>query len=119
MGEPGKAAGGPLATGMERGSAFASVIVEGAPSCASVGTPSLGSGMPEIEIVMGATTVRVPPGADVTALQAVLCAVKAMSSACCSDAACRLPQLCGADDYAESAAAGYCRPRLSRRSHSA
>jgi len=31
------------------------------------------------EIVIGATTVRVPPGADVATLQAVLCAVKAMS----------------------------------------
>jgi transposase len=63
----------------EHGPAFAPVIVEGAPSCASVVQPSHGSGMPAIEIVIGATTVRVPPGADVATLQAVLCAVKAMS----------------------------------------
>jgi hypothetical protein len=35
--------------------------------------------MPAIEIVIGATTVRVPPGVGVATLQAVLCAVKAMS----------------------------------------
>jgi hypothetical protein len=35
--------------------------------------------MPAIEIVIGATTVRVPPGVDVATLQAVLSAVKAMS----------------------------------------
>jgi hypothetical protein len=35
--------------------------------------------MPAIEIVIGATIVRVAPGADVATLQAVLCAVKAMS----------------------------------------
>jgi transposase len=72
-----RAAGRPLATGRgEHGPAFAPVIVEGAPSRASVVPPS---GMPAIEIVIGATTVRVPPGADVATLQAVLCAVKAMS----------------------------------------
>jgi len=59
--------------------AFASVIVEGAPSRASVVQPSHGSGMPAIEIVIGGATVRVPPGADVATLQAVLCAMKAMS----------------------------------------
>jgi transposase len=58
------------------GPAFAPVIVEGAPSRLSVVQPSAGSA---IEIVIGATTVRVPPGADVATLQAVLCAVKAMS----------------------------------------
>ena len=58
--------------------AFAPVIVEGAPSRASVVPPLAGSGS-AIEIVIGATTVRVPPGADVATLQAVLCAVKAMS----------------------------------------
>ena len=61
------------------GPAFAPVIVEGAPSRLSVVQPSAGSGMPAIEIVIGAATVRVPPGADVATLQAVLCAVKAMS----------------------------------------
>jgi|ERR1700731_936411 len=59
--------------------AFAPVIVEGAPSRGNVVQPSAGSGMPAIEIVIGATTVRVPPGADVATLQAVLCALKAMS----------------------------------------
>jgi hypothetical protein len=69
-----------LATGVgEHGPAFAPVIVEAAPSRAGVVQPSPGSGMPAIEIVIGATTVRVPPGADVATLQAVLCAVKAMS----------------------------------------
>jgi transposase len=61
------------------GPAFAPVIVEGAPSRASVVQPSHGSGMPAIEIVIGGATVRVPPGADFATLQAVLCAVKAMS----------------------------------------
>ena len=70
----------PGATGMgEHGPAFAPVIVEGAPFRASVVQPSHGSGMPAIEIVIGATTVRVPPGVDVATLQAVLSAVKAMS----------------------------------------
>jgi len=58
------------------GSAFAPVIVEGAPSRASVAPPSASSA---IEIVIGATTVRVAPGADVATLQTVLCAIKAMS----------------------------------------
>jgi transposase len=58
--------------------AFAPVIVEGAPSRASVVPPLAGSGS-AIEIVIGAATVRVPPGADVATLQAVLCALKAMS----------------------------------------
>jgi hypothetical protein len=35
--------------------------------------------MPAIEILIGATTVRVPPGADVATLQAMRCAVKATS----------------------------------------
>jgi transposase len=63
----------------EHGPAFAPVIVEGASSRASVVQPSHGAGMPAIEIVIGATIDRVPPGADVATLQAVLCAVKAMS----------------------------------------
>jgi transposase len=61
------------------GPAFAPVIVEGAPSRASVVQPSAGSGMSVIEVVIGSTTVRVASGADVATLQAVLCAVKAMS----------------------------------------
>jgi len=63
----------------EYGPAFAPVIVEGAPSRVSVVQPSAGAGMSAIEIVIGATTVRVPPGADVATLQTVLYAVRAMS----------------------------------------
>ena len=75
-----RAAGRPAATGTrEPGPAFAPVIVEGAASPARVVRPTTGSGMPAIEIVIGATTIRVPPGADIATLQAVLCAVKAMS----------------------------------------
>src|ERR1700686_570011 len=67
-----RAAGRPLATGVgAHGPAFAPVICEAAPSLAGVVQPSPGSGMPAIEIVIGATTVRVPPGADVATLQAV------------------------------------------------
>ena len=74
-----RAAGRSAATGRgELGPAFAPVIVEGAPSRASVVPPLAGSGS-AIEIVIGAATVRVPPGADVATLQAVLCAVKAIS----------------------------------------
>jgi hypothetical protein len=73
-----RVAGPPAATGTgELGPAFASVIVEGAPSRASVARPSAGSSV--IEVVIGAMTVRVPPVVDVATLQAVLCAVKAMS----------------------------------------
>ena len=61
----------------EHGPAFAPVIVERAPSRASGVQPSGALSM--IEIVIGAATVRVPPGADVATLQAVLCAVKAIS----------------------------------------
>jgi transposase len=72
-----RAAGRPLGAGIgEHGPGFAPVIVEGAPSRASVVPPSAGAA---IEIVIGATTVRVAPGADVATLQAVLCAVKATS----------------------------------------
>src|ERR1700704_1885942 len=51
--------------------AFAPVIVEGAAPRASVVPPLAGSGS-AIEIVIGAATVRVPPGAGVGTLQAVL-----------------------------------------------
>src|ERR1700674_2059575 len=72
-----RAAGRPAGTGRgEHVPAFAPVIVDGAPPCASVAPPSASS---VIEIVIGATTIRVAPGADVATLQAVLCAVKAMS----------------------------------------
>jgi transposase len=59
----------------EGGLAFASVMVE-APSFPSAARPA-GSGMVAIEIVIGATLVRVPPGCDLTTLQTVLQAVKA------------------------------------------
>src|ERR1700686_3790293 len=50
-----RAAGRPAVTGRgEHGPAFAPVIVEGAPSRASVVQPSAGAGMAAIEIVMGA-----------------------------------------------------------------
>jgi len=75
-----RAARQPAAAGAgELGLAFASVMVEGAPSHPSVARPSAGSGVSAIEIVIGATTVRVPPGADVATLQIVLRAVKAVS----------------------------------------
>jgi transposase len=62
-----RVAGRPAATGVgERGPAFAAVMVEGASGSA-------------IEVVIGATTVRIPPGADVVTLEAVLRAVKATS----------------------------------------
>jgi transposase len=75
-----RAAGRPAGTGMgEHGPAFAPVIVEGAASRASAVQPSHGSVTAAIKIVIGATSVRVPPGVDVATLRAVLCAVKAMS----------------------------------------
>ena len=55
-----------LGTGEQR-LAFASVMIEA--SSARTGV---------IEIVIGAATVRVPAGADVTALQSVLRALKAV-----------------------------------------
>ena len=74
-----RAAHQPAAGAGELGLAFASVIVEGAPSRPSVARPSAGSGVSAIDIVIGAMTVRVPPGTDVTTLQIVLRAVKAVS----------------------------------------
>ena len=72
-----RAAGRPAATGRgEHVPAFAPVMVEGAPPRASVAPPSAGAAL---EIVIGATTVRVAPGADFATLQAVLRAVKATS----------------------------------------
>lgn len=46
---------------------------------ASVMVAPAGSGVATIEIVIGATTVRVPPGTDAVTLQSVLHAVKAVS----------------------------------------
>jgi transposase len=63
----------PAGTG-EQGLAFASVMIE-APSCRRAPM----SGVAAIEIVIGATTVRVPPGSDLTTLRTVLHAVKAVS----------------------------------------
>ena len=75
-----RVAGQSAATGTgELRPAFAPVIVEGALSGASVARPSAGSSMSVIEIVIGAMTVRIPSVVDVATLQAVLCAVKAMS----------------------------------------
>jgi len=75
-----RAADQPAAVGAGKlGLAFASVIVEGAPTRASAARPAVGSGMSAIEIVIGAATVRVPPGTDGTTLQIVLRAVKAVS----------------------------------------
>src|SRR5262245_47920365 len=61
-----------------RGSAFAPVIVDAAAPCVDGSiAPSRRSGLAIIEIVIGAATVRVPPGTDVATLQAVLRVVKA------------------------------------------
>jgi transposase len=60
------------------GSAFAPVIVEAARPCADAPlAPACPSGLAVIEIVIGAATVRVPPGIDAATLRAVLRAVKA------------------------------------------
>jgi transposase len=59
--------------------AFAPVIVEAPSPCPSTARPMAGSGAPAIEIVIGATTVRVRPGTDGATLQTVLHAVKAVS----------------------------------------
>jgi transposase len=65
----------------EDGLTFASVVVAPAQERARVSWPSGGttSGTSTIEVVIGAATVRVPVGADITSLQAVLRAVKAVS----------------------------------------
>lgn len=61
-----------------RGAAFAPVIVETAPACVEAPiAPARPERSPVIEIVIGAATVRVPPGIDVASLQAVLRAVRA------------------------------------------
>jgi transposase len=60
------------------GSAFAPVIVDAAPPCPDVPIAlarSGGSAM--IEIVIGAATVRIPPGIDAATLTTVLRAVRA------------------------------------------
>jgi transposase len=66
------------AGGAESGSGFAPVIVEAGRSCADAPlTPGYAGGSSVIEIVIGAATVRVPPGIDAARLQAVLRALKA------------------------------------------
>ena len=58
------------------GVAFAPVVVT-SPAHAQLRAEALTA--PVIEVVIGAVTVRVPCGADLAALQAVLCAVRAVS----------------------------------------
>ena len=61
-----------------RGSAFAPVIVDAAPPYPDVPiAPARSGGSPVIEIVLGAATVRIPPGTDAATLQTVLHAVRA------------------------------------------
>jgi transposase len=67
------------ASGTKHGLAFASVVVEALSSCLSAARSAAGSGISTIEIIIGAMTVRVPPGADVASLQTVLQALKAVS----------------------------------------
>jgi transposase len=58
--------------------AFAPVIVEAAPRCASA-SQARSDALPVIEIVIGTATVRVAPGTDAANLQAVLRAVMAVA----------------------------------------
>jgi hypothetical protein len=59
-------------------SAFAPVMVEAARPCAEVPiAPAQLSGSPMIEIVIGAATVRIPPGTDAATLTTVLRAMRA------------------------------------------
>jgi transposase len=61
-----------------RGSAFAPVIVDAGLRCPDVSIArACSSGSPAIEIVIGAATVRVPPGIDAATLTMVLRAMKA------------------------------------------
>jgi hypothetical protein len=56
--------------------AFAPVIVEaGRPSGDAAIAPARSGRLPVIEIVIGAATVRIPPGTDAATLQTVLRAV--------------------------------------------
>jgi transposase len=59
------------------GMAFAPVMVE--TSCPGAATRAAGPGVAAIEIEIGGATIRVPSGADVGTLLAVLCTVKAVS----------------------------------------
>jgi transposase len=61
-----------------RGSAFASVVVDaGAPRADMPIAPASSGAAPMIEIVIGAATVRIPPGIDAVTLSMVLRAVRA------------------------------------------
>jgi len=61
-----------------RGSAFAAVIVDaGAPRADVPIAPACSGGAPVIEIVIGAATVRIPPGIDAVTLTTVLRAMRA------------------------------------------
>jgi transposase len=63
-----------------RGSAFAPVIVDAAPSCADVPIAATRpGGSPVIEIVIGAATVRILLGTDAATLTTVLHAVRAVT----------------------------------------
>jgi transposase len=59
----------------ENGLAFAPVIVDGIPPYSAAPTARRGEPL-LIEIVIGAVTVRVPPGIDAASLRTVLCAVR-------------------------------------------
>jgi len=71
-----RAARGRPKGGAESRSAFAPVIVEAARPCADAAMVRP-SGSPAIEIVIGAATVRVPPGIDDVTLTRVLRAMRA------------------------------------------
>ena len=61
----------------ENGSTFAPVVVETARRCAELPVAPNAGGSPVIEILIGAATVRIPPGTDAATLAAVLRAMKA------------------------------------------
>jgi hypothetical protein len=68
------------ANGGERNEAWTCICIGGRRGAAtSAARPAAGSGISTIEIIIGAMTVRVPPGADVASLQTVLQALKAVS----------------------------------------
>jgi transposase len=67
------------AGGAESGLAFASVVLEAPRSSPSTARPLARPDIRAIEIVIGAMTVRVPPGTDAATLQTVLRALKAVS----------------------------------------
>jgi transposase len=66
------------ADALGNGMGFAPVIVS-SPACAEPSRRGALAGAPAIEIAVGTMTVRVPAGADLPTLQAVLRAVRAVS----------------------------------------